>query len=51
MTSLSTVSAPIILHSRIFISFAALLVKVTTLPGGSDRCSGEEHLVSRSWVG
>lgn len=31
MTSLSTVSGPIILHNRSFISFAALLVNVTTL--------------------
>ena len=37
MTSLSTVSAPIILHRRTFISFAALLVKVTTLHGENSR--------------
>lgn len=45
MTSLSTVSAPIILHRRTFISFAALLVKVTTLHGENSR--RERQSVSR----
>lgn len=42
MTSLSTVSAPIILHRRTFISFAALLVNVTTLHGESSRRGSAE---------
>lgn len=49
MTSLSTVSAPMILLSRTFISFAALLVNVTTLLTGRTQHEWRKSALGRDW--